>query len=276
MDVCATLRPGATAGAAGVPILLTASGCGAQLAALVRSKLQGFTAGSASDAVVAAEAWAALACLPHAVENAAQAAACCAALAAATETPEGASEEAGSSDAALLMLHCGAMGAQAALLTAAGQDSSAEVTQTLLPQALALLVRHPSNYHAVAAAAAVLQQASAAGAELSAQQLQELVPLLAPNLSSASQPLRRETLRTMCCFNMPAMRPPAGTTGECSAVGWVAWDRLRWNVWTIRRRAAAYDSVNPGHAVHLLTSPSCFRLLQRRQPRMQHHSQWMC
>ena len=212
MDVCDTLRPGATAGAAGVPIILTASGVGAQLAALVRSKLQSFDRQAAGDAAAAAEAWAALACLPHAAESAAQAAACCAALAAATEPSEEEEQaaEPGSDSSALLMLHCGALGAQAALLAAAGEDSGKQVQSQLLPQALALLVRHPGNYHAVAAAAAVLQAASAAGAELSQQQLQELLPLLAPNLSAASQPLRRETLRVLCCFSQPAMQPPAG------------------------------------------------------------------
>lgn len=208
-DVCATLRPGATAGASGVPILLTASGCGAQLAALVRSKLQALSAEAASDEGAAAESWAALACLPHAAENAAQAAACCAALAAATAPADDDMEQGSSS--ALLMLHCGALGAQAALLTASGQEGNGQATAALLPQALALLVRHPGNYHAVAAAAEVLQAAAAGGAELSTQQLQELVPLLAPNLSAASQPLRRETLRVLCCFRMPPMLPPAGS-----------------------------------------------------------------
>ncbi|PRW58885.1 small subunit processome component 20-like protein [Chlorella sorokiniana] len=214
MDVCATLRPGATAGAAGVPIILTASGVGSQLAALVRSKLQSFDREAADDASAAAEAWAALACLPHAAESAAQAAACCAALAAATEPAEeeeqagGQGSNSDSSSSALLMLHCGALGAQAALLAAA--ESAQQVQAQLLPKALALLVRHPGNYHAVAAAAAVLQAASAVGADLSLQQLQELLPLLAPNLSAASQPLRRETLRVLCCFTQPAMQTPAG------------------------------------------------------------------
>ena len=226
VDVCATLRPGATAGAAGVPIILTASGVGAQLAAFVRGKLSGFDRQAAGDASAAAEAWAALACLPHAAESAVQAAACCAALAAATEPSEEDEEQAaepGSDSSALLMLHCGALGAQAALLAAAGEESGQRVQAQLLPQALALLVRHPGNYHAVAAAAGVLQAASAAGAQLSLQQLQELLPLLAPNLSAASQPLRRETLRVLCCFSQPAMQPPAGS-GECTGQGsgWVA------------------------------------------------------
>lgn len=223
-DVCATLRPGATAGAAGVPILLTASGVGAQLAALVRGKLQSFDRQAAGGAAAAAEAWAALACLPHAAESAAQAAACCAALAAATEPSDEQAAEPGSDSSALLMLHCGALGAQAALLASAGEDSGKQVQSQLLPQALALVVRHPGNYHAVAAAAEVLQAASGSGAELSQQQLQELVPLLAPNLSAASQPLRRETLRVLCCFSQPAMRPPAGAgEGREAGTGLEGW-----------------------------------------------------
>ncbi|PSC76593.1 small subunit processome component 20-like protein [Micractinium conductrix] len=205
-DVCATLRPEAAAGAAGVPLILTASGVGAQLAALVRSKLQTFS--SDDGEVAAAEAWAALACLPHAAESAAQAAACCAALAEATAPPEG---HEGEWSGALLTLHCGAMGAQATLLGAAGGEGGEAVAWHLLPQALALLARHPGSYHAVAAAAAVLQQAAAAGAELSTAQLQELAPLLAPNLSAASQPLRRETLRALCCFAQPPMLATAGS-----------------------------------------------------------------
>ncbi len=226
MDVCATLRPGATAGAAGVPIILTASGVGAQLASLVRSKLQAFDRQAAGESAAAAEAWAALACLPHAAESAAQATACCAALAAATEPSEGEDEQAAgpgsdssSSSSALLMLHCGALGTQAALLAAAGEERGQRVQAQLLPQALALLVRHPGNYHAVAAAATVLQAASAAGAELSQQQLQELLPLLAPNLSAASQPLRRETLRVLCCFSQPAMQTPAGAGERAQRFG---------------------------------------------------------
>ena len=188
---------------------------GAQLAALVRSKLQTFS--SDDGEVAAAEAWAALACLPHAAESAAQAAACCAALAEATAPPEG---HEGEWSVALLTLHCGAMGAQATLLGAAGGEGGEAVAWHLLPQALALLARHPGSYHAVAAAAAVLQQAAAAGAELSTAQLQELAPLLAPNLSAASQPLRRETLRALCCFAQPPMLATAGSGefGGCSLV----------------------------------------------------------
>lgn len=208
IDVCATLRPGATAGSPGVPVILTAAGVGPQLAALVRSKLQAFSAGG--DVGAAAEAWAALACLPHAAENAAQAAACCAALAAATAAAEDGSDGSEGSSAQLV-LHCGALSAQAALLAASGEDGGSKVQRELLPRALALLARHPASYHAVAAAAEVLQQAANAGAELSGRQLQELLPLLAPNLSAASQPLRRETLRALCVFPMPAMLAPAGS-----------------------------------------------------------------
>lgn len=209
IDVCGTLRPGATAGSPGVPVILTAAGVGPQLAALVRGKLQAFSA--SGDAGAAAEAWAALACLPHAAENAAQAAACCAALAAATAAAEGGGDDGSEGSSARLMLHCGALSAQAALLAASGEDGGSKVQQELLPRALPLLARHPASYHAVAAAAEVLQQAANAGAELSGQQLQELLPLLAPNLSTASQPLRRETLRALCVFPMPAMLAPAGS-----------------------------------------------------------------
>lgn len=219
-DACATLRPDATAGSAGVPIILTASGVGAQLAALVRSKLQSFDRAAGEGA--AAEAWAALACLPHAAESAAQAAACCEALAAATAPPEAGDEaEEQAWGGALLTLHCGALGAQAALLAASGAEGGAQVAATLLPQALSLLAAHPGCYHAVAAAAEVLQAAAAAGGALSQDQLRELLPLLAPNLSAASQPLRRETLRVLCCFPQPAMLAPAGS-GElrlAAAVG---------------------------------------------------------
>lgn len=203
-----------------MPIILTASGVGAQLAALVRSKLQSFDRAAGEGA--AAEAWAALACLPHAAESAAQAAACCEALAAATAPPEAGDEaEEQAWGGALLTLHCGALGAQAALLAASGAEGGAQVAATLLPQALSLLAAHPGCYHAVAAAAEVLQAAAAAGGALSQDQLRELLPLLAPNLSAASQPLRRETLRVLCCFPQPAMLAPAGS-GElrlAAAVG---------------------------------------------------------
>lgn len=201
-----------------MPIILTASGVGAQLAALVRSTAM-LQAGSGSGAESAAEAWAALECLPHAAENAAQAAACCEALAAATapaEVEEAQGHDAAGTSSPLLMLHCCSLGAQAEMLASSGAEGGSRVVQQLLPQALALLARRPRCYHAVAAAAAVLQQAFAAGAELSQQQLQELVPLLAPNLSASSQPLRRETLRALCCFPMPHMLAAAGSGDTCS------------------------------------------------------------
>ena len=287
VDVCATLRPGATAGAAGVPVLLTASGCGAQLAALVRSKLQGLSGEAAGDEAAAAEAWAALACLPHAAENAAQAAACCAALAAATAPADDDMEQDGGGSAALLMLHCGALGAQAALLAASGQEGDGRAAAALLPQAVALLVRHPGNYHAVAAAAEVLQAAAAGGADLSTQQLQELVPLLAPNLSAASQPLRRETLRALCCFRMPAMLPPAGS-GALAGLGWCA---SSWGVgaegavWRGQQAAASACGCSvPTHAIparlglhsSLLLSPppSALQRMWARTRRRRRPTRW--
>lgn len=231
IDVCTTLRPGATAGAAGVPIILTAAGVGTQLGAFVRSKLLSCTADIAADEAAAAETWAALACLPHAAESAAQAAECCAVLAVATEPAEDA-EGAVSGSTTCLMLHCSALGAQASLLGTSGEQGGTQVATQLLPQALALLARHPANFHAVAAAAAVLQKAAGAGAQLSCEQLQELLPLLAPNLSQPSQPLRRETLRVLCCFQMPAMLPPAGSgeDGRLRAGSWCfrCWGKVRW------------------------------------------------
>ncbi|KAL4860053.1 Small subunit processome component 20 [Chlorella vulgaris] len=231
VDVCCTLRrstTGTTGAIDAVPIILTASGVGAQLAALVRSTAM-LQAGSGSGAESAAEAWAALECLPHAAENAAQAAACCEALAVATapaEVEEAQGHDAAGTSSPLLMLHCCSLGAQAEMLASSGTEGGSRVVQQLLPQALALLARRPRCYHAVAAAAAVLQQASAAGAELSQQQLQELVPLLAPNLSASSQPLRRETLRALCCFPMPHMLAAAGSEDGAKGVPQPACDAL--------------------------------------------------
>jgi U3 small nucleolar RNA-associated protein 20 len=217
MDVCATLRPGVTAGAPGVPILLTASGVGSQLAALVcQTARMGGGTSAADVSREAAQAWAALACLPHAVESAAQAAEACAALADATaaaaeQEAAGGDEHADGGGAALLMLHCTALSAQAQLSAAAGPEGCERVRQKLLPQALALLGRHPSSYHAVAAAAAVLQAAAASGTQLATGRLEKLVPALSPNLSAASQALRRETLRALCAFQQPAMLAPPGS-----------------------------------------------------------------
>ncbi|KAL4434124.1 hypothetical protein ABPG75_000565 [Micractinium tetrahymenae] len=225
VDACATLRPDATAGSAGVPIILTASGVGAQLAALVRSKLRSFDRGAGEGA--AAEAWVMLACLPHAAESAAQAAACCKALAAATAPPAAGEEGQEAWGSALLTLHCGALGAQAALLAASGAEGGGQVAAALLPQALSLLAAHPGCYHAVAAAAEVLQAAAAAGADLSQDQLRELLPLLAPNLSAASQPLRRQTLRVLCCFPQPAMLAPAGSEDAATGAPQPACDVLQ-------------------------------------------------
>jgi U3 small nucleolar RNA-associated protein 20 len=223
-DVCATLRPGA---ATGVPAILTAAGVGPQLAALVRStvRMEGLQAEQAEGQLeaAAAEAWAALACLPHAAEGAAQAAACCGALVAATRSAADSAEqpddqaavsgEQGGASTQLLMLHCRALGAQAELLGGGGAEGGSQVRAALLPQALSLLERRPRCFHAVSAAAAVLAQAAAAGAELDEGLLRGLAPALAPNLSAAAQPLRRETLRALCCFRMPPMLAPAGSGG---------------------------------------------------------------
>ncbi|EFN57812.1 hypothetical protein CHLNCDRAFT_51116 [Chlorella variabilis] len=254
MDVCCTLRPGAAAGSAGVPVILTAAGVGPQLAALVRSTARmeaavGGRGGGGGGEAAAAEAWAALACLPHASENATQAAVCCAALAAATEPAAAAAGGGGAAAAAeeeeeeqeraqeaggvggdgatTLMLHCRALAAHAELLGGGGAEGGGQVVQQLLPRALALLARHPRSFHAVSAAAGVLQAASAAGAQLGEQQLQQLAPLLAPNLSAASQPLRRETLRALCCFPMPAMLAPAGSEDAARGVPQPACDALQ-------------------------------------------------
>ena len=256
VDVCAVLRPEAASPAAAsssaaasgaLPVIFTASGVGTQLAALVRSTIGTFVEAVSSGTLASeaaeerqqqqvAVAWAALRCLPHAAESRAQEAACCARLAAATAA---ALEEAPSSspalEEALLLLHCAAATAQARAAAQQQQQQQADeggierVLQATGDGLLLLLAAHPSSFQVVKAAAAVLQLAAArerraaarAGPTppsfLSSEQLSELLPLLQPNLSSPSAPLRRETLRLLTCFPQPPLLPPPSADAAAAA-----------------------------------------------------------
>eukprot|EP00887_Chlorella_sp_A99_P000887 scaffold5.g887.t1 len=234
VDVCACLRP--DTGAAGVPaggalpVILTATGVGRQLAALVRSTLDGAadalgSAGAGAEPRQLAVAWAALRCLPHAAESPLQEAACCARLAATTgAVVEGAPGRRGSELEPLLLLHCAAVAARARV---AARQQQARELQDCAAGVLLLAATHPGSYHVVSSAAEVLRLASAAAAAaggagggtspleslLTLEQLAELLPLLQANLSSASGALRRETLRLLARFPQPALLPPSGGEG---------------------------------------------------------------
>ena len=219
MDLANTLRPEWSL--SGVPVILTAAGVGPALAAHVRGVVQSFGGAGAGTgtggrpgAEEAAVAWAALRCLRHAAETGAQAVAACGALlqAAELELEASAASEGGNGGGGgegrldLQLLYCSALSTMAALLALHDPARLAALAAT----ALALVVAHPGSFHILGAAADTLSRARAAGVPLSTAQLRELLPLLQGNLSAASGPLRRTTLRLLCCFDMPALLPSAG------------------------------------------------------------------
>ncbi|CAG9460436.1 unnamed protein product [Pedinophyceae sp. YPF-701] len=228
-DVCATAQPrpaGAPGGPkAGLPLILTAQPGGPQLAAKVREtaarplstddcasarpakRAKRASARGAEpkdprgvlDAAAIRASWCAARCLPYTTNDPEDA---LRHQDAAMEAMRAALAAADTKDAAWRSLHVASAEALRSCAAAHAALGHAPRVQELADRALATVRAHPRSFHALRAAADArshLPQA-AQRAPLDLALLEELTP----NLSDASQPLRRETLRVLCSFRQPA------------------------------------------------------------------------
>ncbi|KAK9818396.1 hypothetical protein WJX72_012002 [[Myrmecia] bisecta] len=170
LDICAALRPVGAVGFGGVPVILTAQQIGVQLAAH---------------------------CAPHACENASQMAELCDKLMRAAEAARG--DPSIAQDA--LFLYCQAAQQKATVLLS--HDKPA--LHAMVPGCLDVLRAHPTSYQAIVMAGEVASAAKDAGMALPVSKLKALLPLLQANLAHPAQPLRRATLRLLCCYEQPPL-----------------------------------------------------------------------
>ena len=174
MDACQIL----SAGDGGIPLLLTAVGCGPALASYVRGIL--------ADGRNLEEAWAALQCLLHSGDAPQHISDCVEATLRVTSGRKSAKE---------VLVYCSALSMMR--MPRVGQD----LAVSCVDMALDVLLEHSSNYHAIAAAAKVLDEhVNGSMTSEHSEKSMAIISQLAPNLSGKTAALRKETLR--CLFKL--------------------------------------------------------------------------